>query len=1366
MLPRMTGVETKSGGSGSTNNATSNVLLTNTFGTCPKWGDEDFDDFLFLFDNFTALNEVPDDKKVRLLVEALGSKALKIKKLIKEDISTWDLELVKEIGRKAFSSKVNKFAAQEQLHNRVQQAGESASDYAAALRDLAEHCEYTPEIEDQTLKSRFLSGLMKREHKLKLYNTCDGKTYAQTVDEAILIETLERSVQRVANKSDDATNSIRSDKPRGDTRGDRRGDTRGDRRGDTRGDRRGDRGDRRGDANGSNQRSKRDIKCYGCGKMGHTKMECRSCWTCKKYGHSSRKCNNKKVNTVEERRDQQDPNANGSSSTLFINSINSLNDSGSEKMYLKCIFLGEASGGEDDVAVNCECDSGSVYTIINKTVWENLGKPKLGSNKAEISSASGHPINMLGEFKCTVVAGEIKTEISCLVADSSCLGVLLGTRALDKLVPKWRNGFREAGCHNTMAGTHDAFLKQVRVKFPNIFDGNTKPVKNVRVGLKMRGAEPVLARPYDVPPALAKRIRAELDRLCKEGVLYPVEDTEWASPMVTVIKKDGSVRICIDPSKTLNPHLINDHFPLPRIDDLLMKFANKKIFSLIDLKAAYQQIEMDPESQKLLTMNTPFGLFRYARMPFGISPAPSIFQRVITRILNGLPVLIYLDDIIVSASTEEEMKDLLTKVFQRLSEYNLKVNQEKSQYFLSKVTYLGHVITADGIEPDLKKIEAMLNAPAPTSVTELKSFIGMVEHYSKFIPELNTEMAPMFVLTRKGCKWGWTEEFQQTFEKVKEAIARYQLLTHYDPDKSMVLSVDASDKGMCGVLSHLEDDIEKPILFFSRVFTETEKRYPILHREALAIVWSLEKCYRYVFGTTITVVTDHKPLLGIFGKAGLPAVVATRLQRYQIRASIFNFVLRYRKGALNVLADFGSRHPGPEAPNGEDRQEEERAQVNCVSNNPKELNLNLIRMKTEEDDFLLTLRNYVSDGWPEEVPDRFKPWYKQRASLSTERGCVLFDDRVWIPESLKSEALRSLHNGHAGIVKMKLAARQYVFWPKLTMDIEKYVKSCETCVSTSNKAGKDEFSPWRAASKPWERVHVDFFHFGGNTFLILVDGYTRWIEVKKMYGTEARQVCNQLKVIFGMFGDPYCLVADNGPPYNSKEFSDFLKSRDIQYINSPPYHPQSNGLAERNVRTAKAFLKKALVDAESKNKHFKVEEVINEFLNFFRNTPGSADGLSPTEKMFAYLPRIGLRKLKISHTVASSPSPSPTLSYEIGEIAWWKDKLDPIRKRIKGVILRKLSDFVYEVKIGNNVRKAHTNQLSKYIARDKIFDVMGAKQAYEKANISPSVFVFEKGSLPVVSDRPVRDRKKPDRFEPSWFKTRKHSIKRKYVNSK
>jgi RNase H-like domain found in reverse transcriptase/Reverse transcriptase (RNA-dependent DNA polymerase) len=402
-----------------------------------------------------------------------------------------------------------------------------------------------------------------------------------------------------------------------------------------------------------------------------------------------------------------------------------------------------------------------------------------------------------------------------------------------------------------------------------------KDYKDFVVDVRMKqDARPFVRKAYDVPHSIRDKVGVELENLVKAGILEKVEYSDWASPIVVVVKPNKDLRICLDGSVTINPVMESNHYPLPLIDDLLSNKNGATVFSVLDLRGAYQQLIVSEETKKILTVNTHKGLFRYIRMPFGIKPAGPIFQSVMDKILEGIEnVQCYLDDLLVWAKNDQEMFEKLKIVLARLQDYNVKVNGDKCRFFVDSVKYLGHIVSAEGISPNPQKVEAIVKAPAPTNASQLKSFLGMIMYYAKFLPSLSIKLQALYNLLKKGAKWDWTDECQKIFEQSKRELCSERVLMHYDPKLPIVIEVNACDQGIGGVLGHRVNRNIRPVFFASRSLTSAERNYPILHREALAVVYALEKFYKYVFGHKVEIFTDHKPLEGILcAKNGMPPV--------------------------------------------------------------------------------------------------------------------------------------------------------------------------------------------------------------------------------------------------------------------------------------------------------------------------------------------------------------------------------------------------------------------------------------------------------------------------------------------------------------
>lgn len=385
--------------------------------------------------------------------------------------------------------------------------------------------------------------------------------------------------------------------------------------------------------------------------------------------------------------------------------------------------------------------------------------------------------------------------------------------------------------------------------------------------------------------------------MVESGILEKVSYSDWATPIVPVPKPNGDIRICGDFKVTVNPVLEVDKYPLPRIDDIFASLSEGKNFSKVDLKDAYFQIEMDSMSKELLTINTHRGLFRYTRLAYGTSSAPAIFQRTIEQVMAGIPGMqVILDDMIITGKTDQDHLQNLESVFKRLNDNGLKVNPEKCEFFKERVTFCGHEIDKNGLHKTQDKIDAVVNAPEIENVDQLRSFLGLVQYYSKFLPNLSTVLKPLHELLEKNRPWNWTKQCENAVNEVKRLITSDVVLTHYNPGLPVALACDASSYGIGCVLSHImPNGEERPIAFASRTLNTAEKRYSQIDKEALAIVWGVKKFHLYLYGRHFTLITDHRPLLSIFSPSkGTNATTAARLQRYALFLAGHDYDIRYK----------------------------------------------------------------------------------------------------------------------------------------------------------------------------------------------------------------------------------------------------------------------------------------------------------------------------------------------------------------------------------------------------------------------------------------------------------------------------------------
>lgn len=381
--------------------------------------------------------------------------------------------------------------------------------------------------------------------------------------------------------------------------------------------------------------------------------------------------------------------------------------------------------------------------------------------------------------------------------------------------------------------------------------------------------------------------------------------------------------------------------------------------------------------------------------------------------------------------------------------------------------------------------------------------------------------------------------------------------------------------------------------------------------------------------------------------------------------------------------------------------------INFLSDFP--LDYSLIAKETKSDPFLQKLSSFIMDGWPRKIEEAWQAIYSLRFDLEITENCILYNDRVFIPLSLRAAVLKLLHSNHIGIVKMKQTARRCLFWLGLNNDIENFVKQCQTCMKTAVVPKPVCNSSWIPTTRPFSRIHADFFFLESKTYLLVVDSYTKWLEVEIMkYGTDAHKVIKKFTAIFARFGLPDVLVTDGGPPFNSTHFCSFMERQGIKVMKSPPYNPSSNGQAERMVRVVKEVLKKFMLDPMTRS--LDIEDRLTLFLANYRNTC-SSDERFPSERMFSFKPKILIDLLHPKNQYKehletrpergdalvddnSMPNTDPFLKLALGDKVLYKNhEKHAIEKWIEAQFVKRVSLNVFEISFGRNTCKAHRNQL-------------------------------------------------------------------------
>lgn len=737
----------------------------------------------------------------------------------------------------------------------------------------------------------------------------------------------------------------------------------------------------------------------------------------------------------------------------------------------------------------------------------------------------------------------------------------------------------------------------------DLFEGLGNIPGFVNIKLK-ESAVPVIQTQRKVPLSLYKKLKESLDDLQNKNIISPVDyPTEWVNSLVIVEKPTGALRLCLDP-KPLNKYICREHYLIPKCDDILSRLVGKTMFSVIDMKDGFWQLQLNKESSDLCTFSTPFGRFKFNRVPFGISSAPEIFQRKCYEIFGDIPgVEIYFDDIIIAGKTELDHDRALKCVIERALKNGIKFNYNKFQYKLKEVNFLGQIISETGIQPSNKNIEAVLAIEVPQNKKDILRILGMFKFFSKFIPNLSQLTYNMRNLTKNNIQFNWTSDHQNELDTLKTLITQKPILKIFNENKQITIQTDSSSKGMGYVL--LQDNY--PIAFGSRSLNKTEEKYAQIEKELLSIVVACEKFHYIIYGRDFIVQTDHKPLISIISK-NLDQV-SMRLQRLLLKLLKYNIKLEYIPGSKMYIADTLSRSFIKTETSVDEDMEYiiHSLSLNVPMTDEKKI---VFKNSINQDPVLSEVKKFCQSNWPKNeknMNSELKFYYKLKNNIYLSEDLLFYDTKIIVPQNLRIEMLQLIHETHFGIQKCKLRARQIMFWPKMSSDIENFVETCEICQLNKPANKKESLVQHDLPERPWQYLHSDFLEYENQYYLLIVDSYSHWLEVYPVKDKTADTVINICKDVFSKFGIPDIFYADNNP-YNSVKFKDFGKQWNFQIEFSSPHHHQSNGLAEKYVDITKRMLKK-----------MKSVKNLSYYLLEYRNTPLPSIGYSPSQILLSRL---------------------------------------------------------------------------------------------------------------------------------------------------
>lgn len=1002
------------------------------------------------FEGFLELRKVPKQQKALVLLNEIGSVAYvaledALKGAPPEDQT---YEVLIEKLKKRFDKKKMEMAQRDKMLETKQREGQSLAEFFEVLQHLAISCNWGKGRE-LIIISLFIRGIRSEYIRADLLELeADENSESETfLEKAEKLEQSKIEAKSLGGRAPHPHNSILAI---------RKGHHKSSHR------------SFEGHPRRFGSKEATTLSCLVCGKKGHSKEKCfyknEKCKNCGKVGHFAKLCRHRK--SFVDRKSSNHHRRPRAHQVHFDDS-----DESSDRV----LKIGKREV-EPPIYVEAEIhkqkikfelDTGSAISIIDKKTYKKLGSPEVEAVDYEPKAYNSSKITLLGAFEANVdVNGNGNVILIHVVED--CIGNICGRDMIRKL---------KMDCGplvNLVCKNVQLKLEQILSENEEIFRDETGNCSTLQATLKLKEeATPKFCKARPVPYALKASIQEELQSKIDSGILKPIQHSDWATPIVAVKKANGKIRICGDFKVTVNPWLDINQYPLPKPEELFQALNGGVKFSKLDLKDAYLQISLDEESKKLVTINTHLGLLQYQRLPFGIASAPAIFQNIMEKILHGIEgVTIYLDDVTVTGQTESEHLERLAEVLKRLKGNGFRVKKEKCEFLKDSMIYLGHIIDASGIKTDPKKVEAIRKMPYPKNVKEIEAFMGMIQYYGKFIPNLSTLSAPLNALRRKDVKWEWSLKEKNAVDKIKEILVSAEVLAHYNPEIEIVLATDASEYGIGAVIYHrYPDNNERVIAYASRTLNSAERNYAQIEKEALGIVYGVEKFNQYLYGRKFVLLTDHQPLVKIFGpKTGIPTVAVKRLHRWALKLMIYTYDIEYRETAKFGNADGLSRLPNLEEKPSQEQLSLEHLVKQIQEENISKLPVTLtaIRNEIDKDQLLSKIRDYIKKGWPPKVKDeKLKPFHIKRHEMTLYQDCITRGDQIFIPQKFRKQILEILHESHTGIVRMKSLARTCIWYPEMNKQIEQIAKNCKECAIVGNEMQKVPLHLWEVPEKEW-----------------------------------------------------------------------------------------------------------------------------------------------------------------------------------------------------------------------------------------------------------------------------------------------------------
>lgn len=899
-------------------------------------------------------------------------------------------------------------------------------------------------------------------------------------------------------------------------------------------------------------------------------------------------------------------------------------------------------------------DTGADYTVVGTRHLEMLQIPRSSLQPPPVRptfTADGSPMSpSIGWFGTTLLLGDHSCEakiqvhegvLTPLLGYPECKELAIIPRDFPKPILSVTHVNRCAKSNlpplSSSSAVREFFLEEFSDVLVSKADLQSAPLKKI-VGRPMKihlkdGAVPfAIHTPRAIPFAFQSQVKEELDSMARQGIIAPAGDepSEWCHPMVLVPKNNG-VRITVDLTK-LNSQVLRPAHPSPTPFSAIRSVTpSAKYFTTADALHGYWQMELAEEDQHLTTFITPFGRFKHCRGPMGFAATGDAFclrgDMALQGITNCAKVV---DDILLF---DEDFQTHIQRIHQMLTrcrEHGITLNRDKFIVAAPSVNFCGYTISTEGISADANKVNAIREFPTPANLTDLRSFMGLVNQLTEFTPHIAAMAQPLRPLMSPKRSFTWTPDHDKAFKSVKEALSAPPVLAPFDPALPVILQTDASRLYGIGY-ALLQDHGQGKLRLVqcgSRFLTDAETRYATIELELLAVAWATSKCRLHLFGLShFTLMTDHRPLIPILNSYTLDAVENPRLQRLKEKVSPYVFTAVWRAGKQLCIPDALSRAPvSRPIPEDETDCEVTSASVRCMVTHSSIASTDESSPPTDNDRILQDLRaaaredpdynqlvTCVTSGFPSNRYDLHRsvlPYWKLRDSLYADGELVLYGQRIVVPMAFRRRTLARLHDSHRGVEATKRRARQTVFWPGIDSDIKSTIDACESCQILQPSQQQEPLLCDDHPTRPFESVSADFFHVAGKSFLVIADRLSGWpVIVPCGSDTTATRVIRMFCRYFREVGVPLRLRTDGGPPFNSADFQNFMARWGVNHVRSSPHYPQSNGHAEAAVKAAKHLILKTAPDGNIDREEF------DRGLLELRNTPTPA-GRSPAQVLY------------------------------------------------------------------------------------------------------------------------------------------------------